>query len=79
VPTDGNDAGAQRPAALTLIAARDTPSAAGSPASPPLPGCGSVEHCFFVSKRAGLIIWPAICAVLSVVLGGITKSSLAAG
>jgi hypothetical protein len=41
--------------------------------------CGSVEHCFFVSKRAGLIIWPAIGAVLFVVLGGITKSSLAAG
>jgi hypothetical protein len=41
--------------------------------------CGSVEHCFFVSKRAGLIIWPAMGAVLFVVLGGITKSSLAAG
>jgi hypothetical protein len=41
--------------------------------------CGSVEHCFLVSKRAGLIIWPAIGAVLFVVLGGIAKSSLAAG
>jgi hypothetical protein len=41
--------------------------------------CGSVEHCFFVSKRAGLIIWPAMGAVLFVVLGGITKSSLAVG
>ena len=41
--------------------------------------CGSVEHCFFVSKRAGLIIWPATGAVLFAVLGGITKSSLAAG
>jgi hypothetical protein len=39
--------------------------------------CGSVEHCFFVSKRAGLIIWPALGAVLFVVLGGITKSTLA--
>ena len=41
--------------------------------------CGSVAHCFFVSKRAGLIIWPAMGAVLFVVLGGIIKSSLAAG
>ena len=40
---------------------------------------GSVEHCFLVSKRAGLIIWPAMGAVLFVVLGGITKSSLAVG
>ena len=39
--------------------------------------CGSVEHCFFVSKRAGLIIWPVLGAVLFAVLGGITKSSLA--
>jgi len=41
--------------------------------------CGSVEHCFLVSKRAGLIIWPVVGAVLFVVLGGITKSSLAVG
>jgi len=41
--------------------------------------CGSVERCFFVSKRTGLIIWPVIGAVLFAVLGGITKSSLAAG
>ena len=41
--------------------------------------CGSVEDCFFVSKRAGLIIWPAMGTVLFVVLGGIIKSSLAAG
>jgi hypothetical protein len=39
--------------------------------------CGSVRHCFFVSKRAGLIIWLATGAVLFAVLGGITKSSLA--
>ncbi len=31
-----------------------------------------------MSKRAGLIIWPAMGAVLFVVLGGIIKSSLAA-
>jgi hypothetical protein len=41
--------------------------------------CGSVEHCFFVSKRAGLVIWPVVGAVLFGVLGGITASSLAAG
>ena len=41
--------------------------------------CGSVERCLLVSKRAGLIIWPAMGAVLLVVLGGIIKSSLAAG
>src|ERR1700689_4403919 len=41
--------------------------------------CGSVEHCFFVSKRAGLIIWPVLGAVLFAVLGGITKSNLAVG
>ena len=32
-----------------------------------------------VSKRAGLLIWPAVGAVLFVVLGGIAGSSLAAG
>lgn len=41
--------------------------------------CGSVEHCLLVSKRAGLIIWPTVGAVLFAVLGGIAGSSLAAG
>jgi hypothetical protein len=41
--------------------------------------CGSAEHCFLVSKRAGLLIWPAVGAVLFGVLGAITESSLAAG
>jgi hypothetical protein len=41
--------------------------------------CGSAEHCFLVSKRAGLLIWPAVGAVLFGVLGGIARSSLAAG
>ena len=41
--------------------------------------CGSVEHCFFVSKRAGLVIWPVVGAVLFGVLGGIARSSLTAG
>jgi len=39
---------------------------------------GSVEHRYLASKRAGLVIWPAIGAVLLGVLGGITWSSLAA-
>jgi hypothetical protein len=41
--------------------------------------CGSVEHCLLVSKRAGLIIWPTVGAVLFAVLGEIAGSSLAAG
>jgi hypothetical protein len=39
--------------------------------------CGSVEHCYLVSKRAGLVIWPAVGAVLFGVLGGITGSGVA--
>ncbi len=38
---------------------------------------GSVEHRYLVSKRAGLVIWPAVGAVLFGVVGGITRSSLA--
>ena len=46
--------------------------------------CGSVEHCFFVSKRAGLIIWPAMGAVLgfqggALVLAGRGPGVAAAG
>ena len=40
--------------------------------------CGSVEHCYFASKRAGLVIWPAVGAIFYGVLGGVTVSSLAA-
>jgi hypothetical protein len=40
---------------------------------------GSHEHLFLVSKRAGLVIWPAAGAVLYGVLGGVSASSLAAG
>ena len=39
---------------------------------------GSVEHRYLASKRAGLVIWPAVGAVLFGVAGGITGSSLAA-
>ena len=40
---------------------------------------GSVEHRYLASKRAGLVIWPAVGAVLFGVVGGITGSSVAAG
>jgi len=40
---------------------------------------GSPEHSYLVSKRAGLVIWPAAGAVLYGVIGGVTGSSLAAG
>jgi hypothetical protein len=39
---------------------------------------GSVEHCYLVPKRAGLVIWPAAGALVSGVLGGVAASSLAA-
>jgi hypothetical protein len=39
---------------------------------------GSVEHCYLASKRAGLVIWPAVGAVLFGTVGGITGSSVAA-
>ena len=40
---------------------------------------GSVERCYLVPKRAGLVIWPAAGLVVAGVLGGIAASSLAAG
>jgi hypothetical protein len=40
---------------------------------------GSVEHCLYVSKRVGLVIWPGAGAVLFGVLSAITGSRLAAG
>ena len=39
---------------------------------------GSVEHCYLAPKRAGLVIWPAVGAVLFGTVGGITGSSMAA-
>jgi hypothetical protein len=39
---------------------------------------GSVERCYLVPKRAGLVIWPAAGLLVSGVLGGIAASSLAA-
>jgi hypothetical protein len=41
--------------------------------------CGSVEHCYLASKRAGLVIWPVLGAIWFGVLGGIAGSGLAAG
>ena len=40
---------------------------------------GSHEHVLLVSKRAGLVIWPALGAALFGVLGGVSASSLASG
>jgi hypothetical protein len=40
---------------------------------------GSAERCFWVGKRAGLIIWPAAGALCCATLGGVSASSLAAG
>jgi hypothetical protein len=40
---------------------------------------GSHEHLWPLSKRSGLIVWPALGAVVYGVLGGVTASSLAAG
>jgi hypothetical protein len=39
---------------------------------------GSHEHVFLMSKRAGLVIWPALGALAFGVLGGVSASSLAA-
>jgi len=40
--------------------------------------CGFVEHCYLASKRAGLVIWPALGAVVLGGLGGLAGSPLAA-
>ena len=40
---------------------------------------GSVERCYLVPKRAGLVIWPAAGLAVAGVLGGIAASGLAAG
>jgi hypothetical protein len=40
--------------------------------------CGSAEHCLLVSKRTGLIIWPAAGVLCFGVLGGIADSGVAA-
>jgi hypothetical protein len=40
---------------------------------------GSHDHLLRLSKRAGLVSWPAAGAVLYGIFGGVTASSLAAG
>jgi hypothetical protein len=40
---------------------------------------GSVERCFLVPKRAGLVIWPVAGLAVAGALGGIAASGLAAG
>ncbi len=40
---------------------------------------GSVEHCYLAPKRAGLLAWPALGALVFGLLGGIAASRLAAG
>jgi hypothetical protein len=40
---------------------------------------GSPERCVLVSKRVGLVIWPAAGAVLYGVVGGVCASVLASG
>ena len=39
---------------------------------------GSVDRCYLVPKRAGLVIWPAAGALVAGVLGGVAASGLAA-
>jgi hypothetical protein len=40
---------------------------------------GSAEHCYWASKRLGLVTWPVAGAVVFGVLGGVAVSGLAAG
>ena len=40
---------------------------------------GSVERCYLVPKRAGLVIWPAAGLAVAAFLGGVAASGLAAG
>jgi hypothetical protein len=40
---------------------------------------GSAEHCYWVPKRAGLVIWPGAGAVAFGALGSVAASGLAAG
>ena len=55
-------------------------AAAALPAGARIPlHFGSVEHCYLAPKRAGLIAWPALGALVSGLLGGIAASRLAAG
>jgi hypothetical protein len=64
---------------LALMIAASGYAAILLPASARIPlHLGSHEHAVLVSKRAGLVAWPAAGAVLYAILGGISASSLAA-
>jgi hypothetical protein len=64
---------------LAMMIAASGYAAVILPASARIPlHLGSQQHVFLVSKRAGLVIWPAVGAVLYGVLGGVSVSSLAA-
>jgi hypothetical protein len=39
---------------------------------------GSDQHCYWTSKRAGLVFWPAVGALCYGILGGLCASSVAA-
>jgi hypothetical protein len=61
--------------AMVVASAR---AAAVLPAGARIPlHAGSVDHCYLVPKRAGLVIWPAAGAITFGALGGIAASSLA--
>ena len=65
---------------LAMMIAASGYAAVTLPASARIPlHLGSHQHVFLVSKRAGLVIWPAAGAVLYGILGGVSASSLAAG
>jgi len=40
---------------------------------------GSVEHCYWASKRVGLVVWPLAGAVVFGGLGGVAASGVASG
>jgi hypothetical protein len=62
---------------LAMIAASGW-AAAALPADARVPiHFGSDEHCYWIPKRAGLVIWPAAGAVLFGILGGFSASSVA--
>jgi hypothetical protein len=63
---------------LAMMIAASGYAAVVLPASARIPlHLGSHQHVFLVSKRAGLVIWPAAGAVLYGILGGVSASSLA--
>jgi hypothetical protein len=63
---------------LAVMIATSGYAAVTLPASARIPlHLGSHQHVYLVSKRAGLVIWPAAGAVLYGILGGVSASSLA--